>query len=123
MHTAPTVAHVTASLCIPRGSRLAWVAIPTPCATQRELALKKNVKRRILRAKRCREEPELLMHGERLEVALQQGFQAFTGHNTPRASWGLCFVGSAEAFSPVSMRPYLMSIIYFPTIGYAEATC
>ena len=77
MNTASTVTHVAAGLCIPCSSGLARVTISTPRATQRELALKENVEGRILCAERCREQSELFMHSECLEVALQQGFQAF----------------------------------------------
>ena len=43
MNTASAVADKAARLGIPCGSGLAQMAIPTPCATQRELALKENV--------------------------------------------------------------------------------
>jgi hypothetical protein len=70
MKSTAAVAHEAAGFLIPRGPSLARMTIPTPRGTQRKLALKENVEGRILCAERCREQPELLMHGKRLEVAL-----------------------------------------------------
>lgn len=112
MEPTTAVAHVAAGLDVPCGPRLARVAIPTPRATQGELALEENVEGRIPRAERCRKQPELLMHGKRLEVALQQGFQAFAWHSRPRALWGLSFVSCVQASSLVLMPLLSISDVY-----------
>ena len=83
------VAHEAAGLCIPCSPGLARVAIPTPGATQRDFALEEDVDRRIHCAEPYRKHPQLFMHSECLEVALQQGVIAFLWHRLPRASWGL----------------------------------
>jgi hypothetical protein len=70
MYATAAVADQAAGLRIPRGSGLAGVAIPTPRTIPGQLALEENVEGCVPRVKRCCQQPELLLHGECLEVAL-----------------------------------------------------
>ena len=73
MEATAAVADQAAGLDIPGGSGLARMPIPTPRPTPRELALGKNMIGPIARMEGGRHEPELLLAGERGEVALEQG--------------------------------------------------
>jgi hypothetical protein len=70
MHATAAIAHKAACLCIPCSSGLAGVSISTPRTTPGKFALEENVEGRVPRAELCREQPELLTQGERVEVAL-----------------------------------------------------